>query len=123
MLAPALARFPVELLARKHGRPLEQRSPDAERGRAGRVVDEVANEPFDARTFEYKDHYLLGEEDAMPPKTGLVEAVRRAPGEDPTRSLAGAWSEPGDDRQALSHVTAARGYLFLGLVAPIRHFG
>jgi len=46
-----------------------------------------------------------------------------APGEDLTRSLAGAWSEPGDDRQPLSHVTAARGYLFLGLVAAIRHFG
>ena len=52
--------------------------------------------------FEDKDHYLLVlEEDTVPPKPGLVEPVRRASGEDLTRPLAGAWSEPGDDRQAL----------------------
>jgi hypothetical protein len=68
-------------------------------------------------------HCLLGEEDIVPPKTGLTELVRCARDEDLTRSLAEAWSEPGDDRQALSHITSARGFLFLDLVAAIRHFG
>jgi hypothetical protein len=41
--SPWLSRFPVERLMRKLGRPLEKRPPDTERGRAGGVVDEVAD--------------------------------------------------------------------------------
>ena len=73
-----LAGFPVELLPRKRGRPFKERPPDAERGRAGGIVDEVADKPFDARALEDEDHRFLAEEDAVPPKTGLVELVRRA---------------------------------------------
>ena len=81
------------------------------------------DKPLDARALEDEVRCLLGEEDAVPPKTGLAETVRRATCEDLTSSLAGAWSEPGDHRQALSHVTAGRGYLLLGFVAAIGHLG
>ena len=63
-----LAGFPIELLPRDRGRPFKERPPDAERRRAGRVVDEVADSPFDARALEDEDRCLLGEEDAVPPK-------------------------------------------------------
>jgi hypothetical protein len=49
-----LTRFPVELLPGKYGSPLEKRCPDAERGRAGGVVYEVADKAFDARPSNTK---------------------------------------------------------------------
>jgi hypothetical protein len=63
-----LARFPGELLPRKHGSPFEKRGPNTERGRGGGVVDEVADKSFDARAFEHEDHGLLREKDTVPPK-------------------------------------------------------
>jgi hypothetical protein len=96
-----LARFPVELLPGKYGSPVEKRSPDAERGRADGVVDEVADKSFDAPAFEHEDHGFLGEEHAVPPKASQPEPVRRALGEDLSCSLARAWQEPGNDGEAL----------------------
>jgi hypothetical protein len=81
------------------------RRPDTERGRTGRVVDKVADKSFDARAFEHEDHGVLREKDAVPPKAGQCEPVRRALGEDLSRSLAGARQELGNDRHALIHVT------------------
>jgi hypothetical protein len=49
-----LAGFPEELFLREHGSPLEKWCPDAEGGRAGRVVDELANKPLDARASNTK---------------------------------------------------------------------
>ena len=72
-----LAGFPVELLLRKRGGPLEKRCPDAECGRADRVVDEVADKSFDARALEHKDHGLLREKDAVPPKASQCESANR----------------------------------------------
>jgi short chain dehydrogenase len=63
-----LAGFPVELFSCELGRPFEKRCPDAERGRPGRVVDEVANKSFDAGAFEHEDDGVLHEEDGVPPK-------------------------------------------------------
>ena len=102
--SPLLGRLPVELLSRKHGSPLEKRCPDAERGRAGGVVDEIADEPLDARTFEHKDHGLFGEKDTVPPKAGQCEPVGCALGEDLSGSLTRAWHELPNDRHALVHV-------------------
>jgi hypothetical protein len=104
----ALAGFPVELLPREGGRPFKEWPPGTEHGRAARVVDEVANEPFDARALKDENHCLLSQENAVPPKTGLAELVRRALGEDLTRSLARARPELDDHRHALSHITASR---------------
>jgi hypothetical protein len=100
-----LTAFPVELLLRKRGGPLEERCPDAERGRADRIVDEVADKSFDAWAFEHEDHGLLREKDAVPPKASQREPVWRALGEDLSCSLARAWQERGNDRHALIHVT------------------
>jgi hypothetical protein len=100
-----LAGFPVELFPRKSGSPVEERCPNAERGRADGVVDELADEPFDAPAFEHEDHGLLREKDAVPPKAGQREPVRRALREDLSCSLARAWQELGNDGEALILVT------------------
>jgi hypothetical protein len=100
--------LPVELFSCELGRPFEKRSPGAERGRAGRVVDNIANKSFDTGAFEHEDHGVLGEKDAVPPKAGQCEPVRGALGEDLSRSLAGARQELGNDRHALIHVTLSR---------------
>jgi hypothetical protein len=99
-----LAGFPVELLLRKRGGPLEKRCPDGERGRADRVVDEVADKSFDAWAFEHEDHGLFREKDAVPPKASQCEPVRRALGKDLNCPLTRAWQELGNDRHALGHV-------------------
>jgi hypothetical protein len=102
------AGFPVELFSCGLGRPFEKRCPDTERGRPGRVVDKVANKSFDAGAFEYEDHGVLREKDAVPPKAGQCEPVRRTLGEDLSRSLARARQELGHDRHALIDVTFSR---------------
>ncbi len=99
-----LAGFPVELLLRKRGGPLEKRCPDRERGRADGIVDEVADKSFDAWAFEHEDHGLFREKDAVPPKASQCKPVRRALGEDLNCSLTRAWQELGNDRYALSRV-------------------
>jgi hypothetical protein len=101
------AGFPVELFSCELGRPFEKRSPGAKRGRAGWVVDKVANKSFDARAFEHEDHSVLGEKDAVPQKARQCEPIRRTLGEDLCRSLAGAGQELGNDRHTLIHVMLA----------------
>jgi hypothetical protein len=98
----------VELFSCELGCPFEKRCPDTERGGAGRVVDEVANKSFDAGAFEHEDHGVPREKDAVPPKAGQCEPVRRALAEDLSRSLAGARQELGNDRHALAHVMLSR---------------
>jgi hypothetical protein len=98
----------VELFSCELGCPFEKRCPDAERGRAGRVVDKVANKSFDAGAFEHEDHGVLREKDAVPPKAGQCEPVRRALGEDLCPSLVGARQELGNDRHTLIHVMLSR---------------
>ena len=63
---------------RKNGSPLEKRCPDAERGRADGVVDEVAHKSFDAWTLEHEDHDLLREKNTMPANARQREPARRA---------------------------------------------
>jgi hypothetical protein len=99
---------PVELFPRKSGSPVEERCPNAERGRADRVVDELADQPFDVPAFEHEDHGFLREIDAVPPKAGQRETVRRPLGEDLGCLLARAWQELGNDGEALVLVTVIR---------------
>ena len=77
-----LAGLPVELFPRKDGRSSEQRCPGAERSRDARVIDEVPNEPFDASTLEDENDGLFREKDAVAPKTGQSNPVRRSVGDD-----------------------------------------
>jgi hypothetical protein len=101
------AGFPVELFSCELVRPFEKRCPDTERGRAGRVVYKVANKSFDTGAFEHEDHSVLREKDAVSPKAGECEPIRRSLGEDLSRSLARARQELGHDRYALIHVTVS----------------
>lgn len=60
--------MPVELFPRKHGRFLKKRCLGAERGRHARVIDEVADESFDALTLKNEDDGLFRNKDAVAPK-------------------------------------------------------
>jgi hypothetical protein len=60
--------LPVELFTREGRRSLKKRCPGAERGGDARVIDEVADESFDALTLENEDHGLFRKKDAVAPK-------------------------------------------------------
>ena len=112
----SLAGFPVELLPRKRRSPVQERCPYAEPAGAGGVVDEVAYKSLDPRAFEQENHGFFGEKDAVSPKASPVDSVRRALCEDRPCSLARAWLERGNDRDALIRVASIRRLYTLGLV-------
>jgi hypothetical protein len=61
--------------------------------------------PSTPRPSKTKTAASSGEENAVPPTTGLTEFVRCALGDDLSRSLAGAWPELGDHGHTLIHVS------------------
>src|SRR5215212_4730873 len=77
--APGL---PVELLPREDGSSPQERRPDTESRRDARVVEEPANERFDASTLENEDHGLFRQKDAVAPKARQAKPVRRPFGDD-----------------------------------------
>jgi hypothetical protein len=91
----------VELLPRKYGCSVEKRSPGAERGGAGPVIDEATNQSFNAWAREDKDHGLIGKKDAVAVKASKCKPIRRPLGENLSGSVARARQEPGNDRDAL----------------------
>ena len=60
--------IPEKLFLRKNRRPIEERAPDAECRRAGRVDDELADKSFDIGAFEDEDDSLCSEKDAVSAK-------------------------------------------------------
>ena len=91
----------MELLAREHRGPLKKRRPDCEFGRAGTVIDQVANQSLDLGAFEDEDHDLIGQENAVSLEPRQAQPIWSAPGDDLGCTLARAWQEGGNDGDTL----------------------